>query len=182
MADRPPLTLQAYRLLTAMAMPAAGVLLNQRLKRGKEIEARLAERRGEGAIPRPEGPLVWVHVASVGEMLSVLPLIERIRARDIAVLVTSGTVTAAELAERRFPPGVIHQFVPVDMPQFVARFLDHWRPNLGAVRRVRPMAEPDHGGGAARRSADPGERPAVGALVQALAEIAAHHRCAARQL
>ncbi len=131
MADRPPLTLQAYRLLTAMAMPAAGVLLNQRLKRGKEIEARLAERRGEGAIPRPEGPLVWVHVASVGEMLSVLPLIERIRARDIAVLVTSGTVTAAELAERRFPPGVIHQFVPVDMPQFVARFLDHWRPNLG---------------------------------------------------
>jgi 3-deoxy-D-manno-octulosonic-acid transferase len=130
-ADRAPLTLQAYRLLTAMAMPATGLLLNQRLKRGKEIEARLPERRGEGAISRPSGPLVWIHVASVGEMLSVLPLIERIRARDIAVLVTSGTVTAAELAERRFPPGVIHQFVPVDMPQFVARFLDHWRPNLG---------------------------------------------------
>ena len=131
MADRAPLTLQTYRLLTAVAMPAAGLLLNQRLKRGKEIEARLPERRGEAAMPRPDGPLVWVHVASVGEMLSVLPLIERIRARDIAVLVTSGTVTAAELAERRFPPGVIHQFVPVDMPQFVARFLDHWRPDLG---------------------------------------------------
>jgi len=130
-ADRAPLTLQAYRLLTAVAMPAAGVILNRRLKRGKEIEARLAERRGESAIARPPGPLVWVHVASVGEMLSVMPLIERIRERDITVLVTSGTVTAAELAERRFPPDVIHQFVPVDFPRFVGRFLDHWRPSLG---------------------------------------------------
>jgi 3-deoxy-D-manno-octulosonic-acid transferase len=130
-ADRLPLTLQAYRLLTAAAVPVADMVLKQRLKRGKELAARLGERRGESPVARPDGPLVWLHVASVGEMVSVLPLIERIRARDIAVLVTSGTVTAAELAERRFPPGVIHQFVPVDMPQFVARFLNHWRPNLG---------------------------------------------------
>jgi 3-deoxy-D-manno-octulosonic-acid transferase len=61
----------------------------------------------------------------------VLPLIERIRSRDIAVLVTSGTVTSADVAERRLPPGVIHQFVPIDMPQYVDRFLDHWRPDLG---------------------------------------------------
>ncbi len=46
------------------------------------------------------------------------------------MLVTAGTVTAAELAEHRLPPGVIHQFVPLDVPQFVTRFLDHWRPNL----------------------------------------------------
>jgi len=64
-------------------------------------------------------------------MLSVLPLIDRIRARDITVLVTAGTVTAAELAKRRLPPGVIHQFAPIDLPQYVARFLDHWRPDLG---------------------------------------------------
>ena len=130
MADRAPLTLRAYRLLTAMAAPAADIALNYRLKRGKELAARLPERRGESKLPRPDGPLVWVHCASVGEMLSVLPLIERIRARDIAVLVTAGTVTAAELAARRLPPGVIHQFVPVDVPQFVNRFLDHWRPDL----------------------------------------------------
>jgi 3-deoxy-D-manno-octulosonic-acid transferase len=129
-ASRTPLTLRAYRLATALARPAAGMLLNRRLKQGKEDPARLPERRGEASVKRPEGPLVWIHVASVGEMLSVLPLIERIRERDVTVLVTSGTVTAAGLAAQRLPRGVIHQFVPVDVPQFVTRFLNHWRPNL----------------------------------------------------
>ena len=130
MVSRMPLTLRAYRLITAMATPIADLALNRRLKKGKELAPRMAERRGESKIARPDGPLVWLHGASVGEIISILPLIERIRARDITVLVTSGTVTAAELAERRLPPGVIHQFAPLDLPQFVARFLDHWRPNL----------------------------------------------------
>jgi 3-deoxy-D-manno-octulosonic-acid transferase len=129
-ADRFPLALKAYRVLTTMAVPAADLVLNYRLKRGKELAARLPERRGQNSIARPDGPLVWLHSASVGEMLSILPLVERIRARDTNVLVTAGTVTAAELAEGRLPPGVIHQFAPLDVPQFVARFLDHWRPNL----------------------------------------------------
>ena len=46
------------------------------------------------------------------------------------MLVTSGTVTSAELAEQRLPAGVIHQFVPLDAPRFVQRFLDHWQPDL----------------------------------------------------
>jgi 3-deoxy-D-manno-octulosonic-acid transferase len=129
-ASRVPLTWKLYRVVTALGLPFATMLLNRRLKQGKELAARLPERRGETSVARPGGPLVWVHGASVGEMLSILPLIERIRARDITVLVTAGTVTAAELAARRLPPGVIHQFAPLDMPQFVARFLDHWRPNL----------------------------------------------------
>jgi 3-deoxy-D-manno-octulosonic-acid transferase len=129
-ADKVPLTLRTYRLLMAMAVPAANMALGRRLQRGKELGARLPERRGESAIERPDGPLVWLHTASVGEMLSVLPLVERILARGVTVLVTGGTVTAAELAGHRLPAGVIHQFVPVDVPQFVARFLDHWRPNL----------------------------------------------------
>ncbi len=131
MANRVPWTLKAYRLLTALALPFANMILDRRLKRGKELAARLPERRGESSIARPKGPLVWTHAASVGEMLSILPLIDRIRERDITVLVTSGTVTAAVLAEQRLPAGVIHQFAPLDLPQFVARFLDHWRPNLG---------------------------------------------------
>ncbi len=130
MADRLPLTLHAYRGLTALAVPAADAVLRRRLKRGKEHSTRLPERRGEASVARPAGRLVWLHSASVGEMLSILPLIERIRTRDLTVLVTSGTVTSAALAEQRLPPGVIHQFAPVDMPQFVTRFLDHWKPDL----------------------------------------------------
>jgi 3-deoxy-D-manno-octulosonic-acid transferase len=124
------LTLKAYRVVTALGLPFATMLLNNRLKRGKEVVERLPERRGESSISRPPGALVWIHGASVGEMLSVLPLVDRIRARDVTVLVTAGTVSAAELAKRRLPPGVIHQFAPLDMPQYVGRFLDHWRPNL----------------------------------------------------
>ena len=130
MANRSALMLRAYSLLTAGAMPLANALLAYRLRRGKEHAERLPERGGVSTIARPAGPLVWLHSASVGELLSVLPLIERIRSRDFTILVTTGTVTSAELAERRLPPGVIHQFVPMDVPRFVARFLDHWRPNL----------------------------------------------------
>jgi 3-deoxy-D-manno-octulosonic-acid transferase len=129
-AERLPLTFAAYRLLTHLATPLASHLLRYRLERGKEDPARLRERRGEASVARPQGPLVWLHGASVGELLAVLPLIGRIRARGLAVLVTSGTLTSAALARTRLPQGAIHQFVPLDAPSFVARFLDHWRPDL----------------------------------------------------
>jgi 3-deoxy-D-manno-octulosonic-acid transferase len=129
-AEPLPLTLRAYRRLSSAATPLASLLLARRLKRGKEDPRRIAERRGEAAVERPAGPLIWTHGASVGEMLAVMPLVESLRARGFNVLVTSGTVTSARLAEARLPPGAIHQFVPLDAPRFIARFLDHWRPNL----------------------------------------------------
>jgi 3-deoxy-D-manno-octulosonic-acid transferase len=130
---RLPLTLHAYRTLVAAATPLAGMLMSHRLKRGKEDPERLPERRGETTVPRPGGALVWVHGASVGEISSVIPLIERIIAQDFKVLVTSGTVGSAKLAEQRLPAGVIHQYVPWDSPRFIARFLAHWRPDLALL-------------------------------------------------
>ena len=124
-----PLTLHAYRALLTAAAPLAGLLLSHRLKRGKEDPRRLAERRGVSTIARPAGPLVWVHGASVGEIAAVIPLMERIASKGLNVLVTSGTVGSAKLCEQRLP-GVIHQFVPWDSPRFIARFLDHWKPDL----------------------------------------------------
>jgi len=129
-AEGLPLTLHAYRLLTAAATPLAPALMSHRLKRGKELAARLNERYGESALARPPGPLVWVHGASVGELLSVIPLIERIGEKGFAVLCTSGTVTSANLAAQRLPKGAIHQFVILDTPRFVKRFFDHWQPDL----------------------------------------------------
>jgi 3-deoxy-D-manno-octulosonic-acid transferase len=131
--ERLPLTLRAYALLTAAAAPLAQPLLKRRLRRGKEHPQRMAERRGEAGLARPPGVLVWVHGASVGELVAAMPLIARIRARAFNVLVTTGTVTSAALAEKRLPPGVIHQFVPLDAPAFVAKFLDHWRPSLALL-------------------------------------------------
>jgi 3-deoxy-D-manno-octulosonic-acid transferase len=122
--------LRIYRLLWSVAAPLSPLLLARRLKRGKENGARLDERRGGGDSARPSGALVWLHAASVGELASALPLIERIAQRDVNVLVTTGTVTSSELAGQRLPQGVTHQFIPLDAPRFMRRFLDRWQPDL----------------------------------------------------
>ncbi|CAN5208892.1 3-deoxy-D-manno-octulosonic acid transferase [soil metagenome] len=125
-----PATLAAYRRLSALAMPLAGPLIARRLKQGKEDPARIAERRGVASAERPVGPLIWIHGASVGEVLAAAGLIERLRAMNIRILLTSGTVTSAAIVARRFPPDVIHQYVPFDSPRFVSAFLDYWKPGL----------------------------------------------------
>ncbi len=122
--------IRGYRLATWLATPFVRLMLNGRLKRGKEEPARLRERFGRAGAPRPKGPLVWVHGASVGEMLAVLPLMDKLRARGFKVLLTSGTVTSAKLAAARLPPDIVHQFVPLDSPVFLRRFLKHWRPDI----------------------------------------------------
>ena len=133
MSTRLPAALRAYRLLSTAAGPLTPLFLSRRLKRGKEIGARLPERQGLSRIKRPDGPLVWLHAASVGELACALPLIERLRGRGVGVLVTTGTVTSSGLAEQRLPRGAIHQFVPLDVPQFMNRFLAHWRPDLALI-------------------------------------------------
>ncbi len=121
-----------YRSLTAAAAPVVALYLNARCRRGKEDKERLDERFGIASASRPPPPLVWVHAASVGEASSVLALIERILAERpaIEVLMTTGTVAAARLVQTRLPQRARHQFVPVDLPRAVERFLDHWHPDL----------------------------------------------------
>ncbi|MGM4991983.1 3-deoxy-D-manno-octulosonic acid transferase [Tardiphaga sp. 841_E9_N1_2] len=125
-----PITLRVYRRLSAALTPLAPVLIRQRLKKNKEDPARLDERCGISQIERPAGPLVWIHGASVGEVLAAAALIERLRALGMRILLTSGTVTSAEIIAKRFPTDIIHQYIPYDSPRFVARFLDHWKPSL----------------------------------------------------
>jgi 3-deoxy-D-manno-octulosonic-acid transferase len=130
MASPLPMTLRLYQQLSAAAVPLAPALIKRRLKQGKEDPARVGERRGMSADVRPHGPLVWIHGASVGEVLAAAALIERLRALNLRILLTSGTVTSAAIVAKRFPADIIHQYVPYDSPRFVARFLDHWKPSL----------------------------------------------------
>src|SRR5579862_604936 len=121
-----------YRLLTAAAAPLVKLYLDARCRHGKEDPERLGERLGIASAPRPPAPLVWVHAASIGEANSVMALIERILAErpGMELLITTGTVAAARLLEGRLPHRARHQFVPVDLPRAVERFLDYWRPDL----------------------------------------------------
>ena len=148
-----------WAISTRLAAPLLPIYLRYRATRGKEVADRLGERHGGGAA-RPSGPLLWLHAASVGEMLSALPLLEALAVPrpTLCFLVTTGTVTSAELLERWLPDAlrgrVQHRFAPLDVPQWVGRFLDGWRPDaavfveselwpnlLGAARaRGLPMA------------------------------------------
>ena len=129
------LGLRAYRGLTRVLSPLIPTYLRRRVKRGKEDPQRMGERLGTPGLTRPEGPLVWLHAASVGESLSILSLIDRILdARPgLTLLVTSGTVTSARLLEKRLPARALHQFVPVDTPRAVTGFLDHWQPDAAVL-------------------------------------------------
>jgi len=120
----------AYRIATTVAGLALPRWLDSRARRGKEDPSRLLERRGISPLTRPEGRLAWFHGASMGESLSVLPLIETLTTQGWQVLVTTGTVTSARMMAERMPKGAIHQFVPLDHLPWVRRFLDHWRPDL----------------------------------------------------
>jgi 3-deoxy-D-manno-octulosonic-acid transferase len=130
MANSLPMLLRVYQKLSAAIAPLTPALIKRRLKQGKEDPARIGERRGVSRDVRPAGPLVWIHGASVGEVLAAAALIEKLRALNIRILLTSGTVTSAAIVAKRFPADIIHQYVPYDSPRYVTRFLDHWRPSL----------------------------------------------------
>jgi 3-deoxy-D-manno-octulosonic-acid transferase len=130
LANSLPMTLRVYRKLSFAVVPLAPALIKRRLKQGKEDPERVGERRGLSPDTRPHGPLVWIHGASVGEVLAAAALIERLRALNLRILLTSGTVTSAAIVAKRFPADIIHQYVPYDSPRYVRRFLDHWRPSL----------------------------------------------------
>jgi 3-deoxy-D-manno-octulosonic-acid transferase len=155
--DPPPSALLAlYLALSRRAGGVAARVLARRALAGKENRARLGERMGVAGLARPEGRLAWFHAASVGEAVSLLELLRRIGTErpDLTCLVTTGTVTSAEMMAARLPASCIHQFAPLDVAPWVERFLDHWRPDLAvwtesdlwpativaADRRGAPMA------------------------------------------
>lgn len=124
--------LYGYRILTLLATPLVWLYLHKRRRTGKEHPQRMHERFGRASLPRPQGRLIWVHAASVGEAHSVIPLIRRLTERfpQASVLLTTGTVTSARLMDAKLPERAYHQFVPVDCWPAVARFLNHWRPDV----------------------------------------------------
>jgi 3-deoxy-D-manno-octulosonic-acid transferase len=123
--------LRLYSAASWALEPLAGSLLNQRVRIGKERAERVGERLGCATAPRPPGRLIWMHAASVGESRLLLDLFEALRRvrRDLTAVVTTQTLTSADLIAARSVDGVVHQMAPVDGPRAVDRFLSHWRPD-----------------------------------------------------
>lgn len=123
--------LNVYKAATVLGYPLIAVCLAIRKAKGKEDLTRFPERMGYAGKPRPDGRLIWIHGASVGETLSALPLINKLSELypAVRIMVTSGTLTSADLMAKRLPANAFHQFVPVDTPAAVKRFVDYWKPD-----------------------------------------------------
>lgn len=121
-----------YRISTIILFPFIYLYLYIRKLRGKEDQERFVERLGKTHLLRPKEKLVWIHAASVGEAVSMLPMMHAILESDksIHLLLTTGTVSSANLIENRLPDRAFHQYVPVDIYPFIKRFLAHWRPDM----------------------------------------------------
>lgn len=126
------LLLSAYGLFSRRFTGVYERVLRRRLAAGKEDPSRVDERRGVPGRARADGPLVWFHAASVGESLALLELTRRLGEDDpeLQVMVTTGTVTSAEIMAGRLPDHAFHQYIPLDAQAWVAQFLDHWKPDL----------------------------------------------------
>lgn len=126
------LSLALYLAINARLTGWAERKIAARLAEGKEDPERYGERLGRPGAPRPDGPLIWIHAASVGEALSVQELIRRLHEDrpDTTMLLTTGTRTSAELLASRLPRGALHQFAPIDTKPAVEGFLNHWQPDL----------------------------------------------------
>jgi len=131
-APAPGPVFQLYAALTAVAAPAIRIAVSRRMRKAGVTPVRIAERFGEATEARHPGRLIWFHAASVGEALSILGLVHEMGLRDHKAhfLITSVSATSAKLVSERRPPRCAHQFAPLDTPGAVARFLDHWQPDL----------------------------------------------------
>ncbi len=121
-----------YRAATRLIGLAAGGILGRRVRDGKEEAARLNERHARRLPPRPDGTLVWLHGASVGESQMLFGLGMRLLAArpDLILLYTSQTQTSARLLADMLPERAVHQYAPLDTPGRARRFIAHWKPDL----------------------------------------------------
>lgn len=129
----PPLLIRAYLAFSSVSSPLWRMVLHWRAREGKEDRARLPEKWGHAQRQRPNGELIWLHGVSVGETGVLLTLLERLSAArpQTHFLLTSITRASADaLAARKLPERVMHHYAPVDCPQAIRRFLDHWHPDL----------------------------------------------------
>jgi 3-deoxy-D-manno-octulosonic-acid transferase len=127
-------TLRVYAAVATIVSILTLPHLLMRARAGKEDLERIAERRAITKYERPQGRLIWLHAASVGEILSALPLAKELLLHNLAdnILVTTGTVSSARMVDERAVDNIIHQYVPLDVPRYAGRFIHHWQPD-GAI-------------------------------------------------
>ena len=123
-----PLTIKLYRFFSYALIPFSWIIIIYRALRNKEDWQRVKERLGKSRI-KDESEYIWIHAASVGELLSVLPLSKKLLENNYKILISTTTLTSANLFKSTFPKNILHQYIPYDTPIYANRFLSNWNIN-----------------------------------------------------
>ena len=124
--------ISVYRFLINIVLIFSPLIILIRLIKKKEHLTRFKEKLTIFSKKKVTGDLVWFHGASVGELMSVIPLIEKLeKDKNIKqILVTTSTLSSARIFAKFKFKKTIHQFFPIDTNYLSKKFLNYWRPNL----------------------------------------------------
>ena len=126
-------TIAFYNAINLLLLPLYILLLFVRIIKAKDNWISFKQRLGFAGKHRLAGKLLWIHAASVGESMVAITLIRALSALypKYNFLVTTGTLSSAQILEKSLPPNASHQFTPIDNFFVVRKFLNHWKPDLG---------------------------------------------------
>ena len=121
-----------YQIILSLLILISPILIIFRIYKGKEDKIRFIEKFSIPSKKRSKGKLIWFHGASVGEILSIIPLIENYEKDKLInqILVTSSTLSSSKVLKKFKFKKTVHQFYPIDHFFFTKRFLEYWKPNL----------------------------------------------------
>ena len=121
-----------YRILINLILVISPIIIFFRLIKKKEHPIRFKEKFGFYSKKKTSGKLIWIHGASVGEILSIVPLLEKLEnnKKIKQILITSNTLSSSKILSNLKLKKTIHQFFPIDTNYHTQKFLDYWKPSL----------------------------------------------------
>ena len=124
--------LNLYRLLINLVLLISPLIIILRLIKKKEHPIRFKEKFCFFPIKRGNGKLVWFHGSSVGEILSIIPLVEKLEKNKSIkkILITSSTLSSSKVLTKFKLKKTVHQFFPIDANFLTKKFLDYWNPAI----------------------------------------------------
>ena len=121
-----------YQTILSIILLISPLIIIIRIFKNKEDKFRYIEKFSIPSIQRKKGKLIWLHGASVGEVLSIIPIIKYYDKKKYInqILITTSTLSSSKIIKKFKFKKVIHQFYPIDQIYFTNKFLKFWRPSL----------------------------------------------------